>query len=317
MLMFRHFPRTGINMKINFRTIILAAALALPLTALAQNQNAIDHANPNAKFLRCGTPEPSERDAQLREAHFLALKNAIGKGKPGGGGGGGGGGSTPTPTTINVYFHVITSSSGEGNVSGLVNPQMDVLNAAFAGTVFSFTLAGTTVNANDSWYTAGYGSSAERQMKAALRVGSAVDLNIYANNMGGGLLGWATFPSDYASNPTMDGIVILNESLPGGSAAPYNEGDTATHEVGHWLGLYHTFQGGCNGSGDFVSDTPAERFPAYGCPVGRDSCPSPKTPGLDPITNFMDYTDDYCMVEFSGDQATRTWDQWAAYRQGK
>lgn len=298
-----------------FKTIILTAALAIPFTASAQSDNAYEHANGNAKFLRCGTPEFSELDVLLREQHFLKLKtngNKGNKGKPPGGGGGGG--STPTPTTIDVYFHVIRSSSGAGSISsGEINSQIAVLNAAYSDTVFSFNLVATTDSSNDSWYTTTGGSS-ESAMKSSLRAGSANDLNIYANNMGGGLLGWATFPSSYASNPTSDGVVILNESMPNGSAAPYNEGDTLTHEVGHWLGLYHTFQGGCNGSGDMVSDTPAERSPAYGCPGGRDSCSARKAPGLDPIENFMDYTDDSCMFEFTENQATRTWDQWDAYR---
>ncbi len=224
---------------------------------------------------------------------------------------------------ILVYVHVINNGPGieNGDVPmKMIRQQIQVLNAAFGGatggapTPFLFSLAGVTRTTNAGWYTMVPGSKEEREAKAALRQGGADTLNLYTANPGGGLLGWATFPWSYASDPVNDGVVVLFSSLPGGAAAPYNEGDTATHEVGHWLGLYHTFQGACSLSGDLVADTPAERSPAFGCPSGRDTCVGPKHPGLDPVENFMDYTDDACMFQFTADQSTRMSALAAQYR---
>jgi hypothetical protein len=199
--------------------------------------------------------------------------------------------------------------------------QVRVLNRSYSGrsaadaaqSPFRFSLVQTRFVVNSVWATMGYGSAAEQAAKATLRVGGAGTLNIYVADIGDDLLGWATFPQQFDANPTNDGVVLLTGSLPGGSSEPYNRGDTGTHEVGHWLGLYHTFQGGCQPQNDLVQDTPAEKSPAYGCPAGRDTC---RATGVDPIDNFMDYSDDICMDRFSPGQSSRMASQWVTFRSG-
>jgi hypothetical protein len=208
---------------------------------------------------------------------------------------------------ISLQFHVVYEDTKRGGIKGnipdsMILDQVDVLNSAFAGTGFTFSLGGISRTQNNGWYTRCYSSGTESKMKQQLAVDPANNMNIYTCSPSGGILGYARFPDSYPETSYMHGVVMLDESLPGGSAAPYNLGDTGTHEVGHALGLYHTFQGGCTGNGDYVSDTPAEASAAYGCPTGRDTCAGG---GSDPILNFMDYTDDSCMNQFTNEQATR------------
>jgi hypothetical protein len=148
---------------------------------------------------------------------------------------------------IDVRWHVITKRNGTGAVSlAQIREQLAVLNDAYAGrgaaagsanTIFRFRTKSISYTANNDWYNWSdpeVDPSDNDEAKAALHRGGFDDLNIYITGLADGLLGYATFPFD--TTLTDDGIVLLNESLPGGTAAPYNEGDTATHEVGHWLG---------------------------------------------------------------------------------
>lgn len=238
--------------------------------------------------------------------------------------------STGAPTskgryTINTYVHVITRADGRtGNVTNRqIADQMQVINDGYAGrtaagaaaTPFSFVVKSIDRTANNDWYDwSVYEDTDDAEAKSVLHRGSMADLNIYITGLQDGLLGYAYYPKTVPL--ALDGLVILNDSMPGGDAFPYNGGDTGTHEIGHWLGLMHTFENGCHGPGDHVPDTPAQLDGenVFYCNESDDTCT--KT-GTDPVHNFMSYGDDDCLDSFTAGQSQRqTWN-WLAYRSGR
>lgn len=274
-------------------TIALASAICAPTAAAPEKE-------------RCGTRQPSIEEIEQTEQRIVRTRKV------------------KTTDTIPVWVHVINQGSGfaNGDLSeSMIRAQIRVLDDAFAGrtggagTGLGFQLAGVTRTTNQAWFESMASDfEVELEAKRSLRRGGPETLNIYTVD-GGPYLGFAYYPSILSSAyAELDGVVLDWRSLPGGTFSLYSEGDTATHEVGHWLALYHTFEGKCSIKNDYVSDTPAEFAPAFLCPVGRDTCTGPSKPGIDPIFNFMDYTQDSCMYEFTAGQAQRMQAAWAAFR---
>ena len=318
----------------NNRFVVAVTVSGIALLAVAGgtfvNRSAAQKESETPVERHCGTPGRTVFEMQVAEKEARALR---GSSKSAGDRGVG-------SVVIPVYFHVIQNTAGAGNITNAqVAAQIKVLNAGFsakdtpathrgqgpsaqstANTPFRFRLMRIDRTTNNTYYNAANGSVAEANMKSALRVGGAGTLNIYSSGLSSAtLLGYATFPDSYASNPVDDGVVIRDQSVPGGSVAPYNYGDTLTHEVGHWLGLYHTFQGGCatnpTTGGDLVSDTPAQGAEFYGLPSPSslpDTCTS--ITGRDPVENFMDYTDDDGLFQFTAGQSVRMDSLHAAFR---
>lgn len=223
---------------------------------------------------------------------------------------------------IPVVVHVIQRTNGTGAMTDArVQSQIDILNEDFqamSGTngapgtdgQIEFYLAtedpngnsttGITRSTNNTWFNDGgsyYNSLAWDTNRY---------LNIYTNS-GGGALGYVpALPQGGISGSNADRVVIL-ESTFGRNAPfnPFNLGRTVTHEVGHYLGLYHTFDNGCGSSscyttGDRICDTNGESSPTFGCPGSRTSCG-----GAAPFHNYMDYSDDICMNQFTVEQNNR------------
>ena len=246
---------------------------------------------------------------------------------------------TQAVVTIPVVFHVVYNTTAQNISDAKCIAQLNQLNldyarlntdagntpAAFSGlaanTQIQFCLAqrdpsgnATTGIIHKSTTSTSF-SSNDNVKRSANGGDNAWDatkyLNIWTCNLSGGLLGYAQFPGGSAST---DGVVVLYSSVGSmtspGTASPYHLGRTATHEVGHWLNLYHIWgdESACNAD-DNVSDTPQQKAENYGCPTypqttqsgGRCSTSNPSSMFM----NYMDYTDDACMNMFSAGQAAR------------
>ncbi len=221
---------------------------------------------------------------------------------------------------IPVVVHVIQRTNGTGFISeSRVQSQIDVLNEDFLAipgtngapgtdTQIEFYLAtedpdgnptnGITYSTNNTWFNDG------GAYYNTLAWDTDRYLNIYTNSASGALGYVPDLPQGGIAGNNADRVVVLYSTF-GRNApyAPFNLGRTATHEVGHYLGLYHTFNGGCTNTytgGDRIVDTNPESSPTYGCPGSRSSCGSQA-----PIDNYMDYSDDRCMEKFTPEQANR------------
>ncbi len=268
----------------------------------------------------CGTPAPTETvkdrfDSVMAGWHTMGGEAQM-KGK----------------VKIPVVFWIIQDEAGRGSVTeSQLYSQIDVLNWAYrnSGIVFQAD-SGWLVTSNKYHKKCGitkkkggfngvYKTMTKKLTKAG-RVDPAKTLNLYTCDPKGKLLGEAFAASNLEifnidESHHLNGVVVDYRTLPGGNEYPYNAGATAAHEVGHYFGLLHTFfpnelpgMTGCDYPGDSIDDTPYEKSPAYeaipetNCAKGRDTCP--QLPKKDPVTNFMDYSSDYCKAKFSGQQKT-------------
>lgn len=204
---------------------------------------------------------------------------------------------------IPVFFHIIHVKGQRKITQQQLTEQIRVLNADLNPHRISCSAAGGQIIEVKA--IPGLRMIYERVVKPKLAKDRTKYLNFYVGPLKGGLLGYAAFPWDAKFEDRLDGVVMSDDAMPGGRHKGFNTGRVAVHELGHWLGLYHTFQDGCSGSGDDVASTPAHPKPNRGC---KPKSQWPKAcNGQDPVPydNIMNYTTDQCRTTLTDEQVQR------------
>jgi hypothetical protein len=316
------------------RRIFLAilAITMVSLNGIAQiNICATDHAHQQLKQQYPALAAEEERSNQLTREMVAQLTSQKAMGKKAG------------VIYIPVVFHVIHNDGMENITQAQIMDQIRIINEDFrkkAGTngaassnplavdmEYEFRLAQVDPNGNRhdgiNRIKSTLTEDARNNVKSLSRWPSSQYLNIWvvktiASSSGSGegtVLGYAQFPMSMPFQSSTDGIVIRADYV--GTIQTGNgngAGRTLTHEIGHWIGLYHTFQSGCvgntastcNSQGDQVCDTPPVQDATFGCLTSRNSCTNDVPDNSDQIENYMDYMDGRCANVYTPGQKARS-----------